>query len=117
MFSFLRALVKDKGGKVSLNKLSYLLTVVTSIFWINIIFAIYSYGAIFSKPTPDMPSQVVMVILTLLGGYVGAKGMDNFSRRIQDNINDTPQNREKRSRAKARDLDNEDDRESINSPD
>ena len=31
------------------------------------------------QPTPDMPAQIVMVIITLLGGYLGTKGMENMT--------------------------------------
>lgn len=82
--NYILKLINDKNNKPSLSRLGYFLTVVTTIFWINIIFALYVYNTFLGKPTQDMPSQIVMLILTLLTGYIGAKGTEAISTRIHD---------------------------------
>lgn len=89
MRKFLRQLIENKNGNPSLGRLGYLLTVVTSIFWVNVVFFIYVLHAWSGQPTPDMPAQIVMVIITLLGGYLGTKGMENMG---QYNYNKDPNN-------------------------
>lgn len=73
MLHFILEMLLDKNGKVSIGRFGFLLTVATTIFWTNAIFAMYFWNALQSKATPDMPSQLVMIIVTLLGGYIGAK--------------------------------------------
>ena len=85
MKKFLMSLIVGKNGKASLSRLGYALTVATAIFWVNIIFFLYVYCAYKGSPIPDMPSQLVMVILTLLGGYLGSKGTEAFARFSQGN--------------------------------
>lgn len=85
MKKFLLSLIVGKNGKASLSRLGYALTVATAIFWVNVIFFLYVYCAYKGSPIPDMPSQLVMVILTLLGGYLGSKGTEAFARFSQGN--------------------------------
>ena len=79
MKEFLSNLIRNKNGNPSLGRLGYLLTIFTSIFWVNVIFFMYVIHAWTGQPTPDMPAQIVMVIITLLGGYLGTKGMENMT--------------------------------------
>lgn len=73
MFHFILEMLLDKNGKPSIGRFGFLLTVATTVFWTNAIFAMYFWNAMHQKTTPDMPSQLVMIIVTLLGGYIGAK--------------------------------------------
>lgn len=89
------SLISGKNGKASLSRLGYALTVATAIFWVNIIFFLYVYSAYKGAAIPDMPSQLVMVILTLLGGYLGSKGTEAFynfsqSKELTNTINSKP---------------------------
>jgi hypothetical protein len=80
MKKFILEILSDGDGVPSLGRFGYFLTVLTTILWINIIFAVYAWHAYHGLPTPDLPAQVVMVIMTLLGGYLGSKGADVVSK-------------------------------------
>ena len=79
MLKYIKELIMDANNKLSVGRLGYLMTIITTTIWINAIFAVYCFNSYMGKLTPDIPPQLVMVIITLLGGYLGTKGTEMFT--------------------------------------
>lgn len=92
MIEFIKGLITDAENNPSVSRSGYFLAIVTSILWINIILGTYVYNAFKGIITPDIPSQVVFLVMTILGGYLGSKGTDIVNSHLQARLENQKNN-------------------------